>query len=108
MAESSVPISGVGTVQLVRNLLVTTQNTDGTLSAKLEQVVAIADSNGNLIDLNLAPIENVQTQLMVDIRKELMIQNELLVLLLTSGAPIDLEKEYRNDKIYQNPYTPSP
>jgi hypothetical protein len=106
--ETAVTINAIQATQQIRNLAVITRNADGSLSSKLEQVVAIADENGILLDLSLAPRLDIHMQLLTDIRKELMIQNELLVSLLGNGTPINLDKEYRDSRDYLNPYTPSP
>ena len=109
--ETAIPV-GVSTDKQVRNLVVTAV-INGVPTPVMMQVVSIADSQGNILDLGITKKQDVNLQLLGDIRKEMMIQNELLVQLLTttqvpggSGAftpTIDLEKEYRQDRSYDFP-----
>ena len=100
--ETAVPLGTQTGGQQVRNLLVTTL-INGVPTPVLMQVIAIADISGNLLDLGLASRSDLHNQLLVEMRRELMIQNELLVQGL--GLSIDLDREYRNDRIYDVPTT---
>ena len=103
VSESPVAIGPIGTSQQVRNLTATVL-VNGVLTNVLMQVVGLSDQNGNLIDMNITKRQDIELQLLVDIRRELLIQNEMIAQML-SGAPlfvppIDLDKEYRRDPAF--------
>ena len=107
MPEVGVPIGPVGTTQQVRNI---TANVliNGVLTPVLMQVVGLADPNtGNLLDMNIAKRLDQCCLIFQDIRKELLIQNEMLAMMLAQTPPvspvIDLDKEYRNNPQYDFP-----
>jgi hypothetical protein len=50
--ESFVQVAPDGTGKQIRNLLVTESAIDGTLSSRYMQVVAIADGDGNVLNLS--------------------------------------------------------
>ena len=97
-AESSVSLGQPTGAPLVRNLLVTTM-INGVPTQVMMQVVSIADQQGALIDL---PRENPLLQVLLDIRRELMIANELTAddLARTHDLSVNIEKEYRHDPAY--------
>ena len=108
--ESAVPIGAAGTNQQVRNIQATV-TINGVPTPVLMQVVAIADQYGNPVGYDEAVGRAVQGQLLADIRRELMIQNELLAMwiantpaLIQGVTPIvpsiDVDKEYRSDPVY--------
>jgi len=107
--ESAVPIGAAGTNQQVRNIQATIL-INGVQTPVLMQVVSLADQYGNPVIYDESATRSVQGQLLADIRRELMIQNELLAIqlantpLLASGvapaARIDLDAEYRSDRSY--------
>ena len=94
MPESSVALGTAVGGQQVRNLLVTTL-INNIPTQVLMQVIALADQEGNL--LKLAPWD-APLEILMDIRREMMINNELLVLGL--NLTVDIEKEYRQDKAF--------
>ena len=97
-AESSVPLGTSTGGQAVRNLLVTTL-INGVATPVLMQVIAISDQQGNMLDL---PRESPLLQVLADIRRELMITNDLYAeeFSRTFDINIDIEKDYRGDKLY--------
>ena len=108
--ESAVPIGPSGTTQQVRNIQVTAI-INGVPTPVLMQVVSIADQFGNPISYDESILYPLHIQLLADIRRELMIQNELTAIWLANtpalppgAAPalpqIDLDKEYRSDPSY--------
>ena len=107
--ESAVPIGAAGTTQQVRNIQATVQ-INGVATPVLMQVVSVADQYGNPISYDEQTLYTLHIQLLADIRRELMIQNDLTAiwlantpLLPTGVAPAllaDLDKEYRADKSY--------
>ena len=99
MAESSVAISGIEPTSRIRNLLVTTL-VNNVPTPVLMQVVSIANESGKLIDLDSGSRLDTLIAISLDVRRELLIQNELLIQGL--GLDIDLEKEYRNDPEYND------
>lgn len=94
--ESAVAITGAGAAQSVRNLAVTTRNADGTLTTKIQQVVSVADSDGSLLDVSVVSVLKDIFLILRDIRREILIQNEILVNGL--NLKVDLDKEYRRDE----------
>ena len=108
VAETAVPIGAAGTSQQVRNVVGSVM-INGVLTPVLMQVVLLSDQNANILDMNLARRLDVMNQLLVDIRKEMMISNELMAISLgqpaTNPITIDLDKEYRLDSSYDYPNT---
>ena len=106
VTETAVPIGAAGTSQQVRNVNATVL-INGVPTPVIMQVVLMADAQGNLLDLNITKRQDIELQLLADIRKELMILNDLFVLHLVAVAPlnpvIDLDKEYRRDPSYDYP-----
>ena len=104
--ETAVPVGASGTNQQVRNLIATVL-INGVATQVMMQVVSLADQNGNLLDMNLGARMDSQLQLLADIRRELLIQSDLMAQMLSNAAPFppppDLEKEYRQDPYYSNP-----
>lgn len=107
--EAAVPIGAAGTTQQVRNIQATI-TINGVATPVLMQVVAIADQGGNPVSYDESILYPMHIQLLADIRRELMIQNELFLMQLanipalspgTPGIPtVDLDKEYRSDPSY--------
>ena len=104
--ETGVPIGPIGTTQQVRNVTATVL-INGVATPVLMQVVSLADQNGNLIDINSTKRQDVELQLLVEIRRELMIQNELLSQWMAMTFPnvpgVSLDQEYRRDPVYDYP-----
>lgn len=65
----------------------------------LQQVVTLANNTGNETELNWADLAREQIALLTEIRRELMIMNELLIEGLNLRK-VDLDKQYRNDPYY--------
>jgi hypothetical protein len=107
--ESAVPIGAAGTSQQVRNIQVTTL-INGVPTTVLMQVIALADQYGNPVSYDEGTLYPLHIQLLADIRRELMISNELWQIelsnlpMLPQGTPaaaqIDLDREYRSDPAY--------
>jgi hypothetical protein len=107
--ESAVPIGAAGTSQQVRNIQATVL-INGVPTPVLMQVVALADQYGNPVSYDEQMLYPLHIQLLADIRRELMIQNDLIAIelanmpLLAPGvapaAVVDLDKEYRADGSY--------
>ena len=107
--ESAVPIGAAGTSQQVRNIQATVL-INGVPTPVLMQVVSISDQYGNPLSYDEQTLYPIHIQLLADIRRELMIQNDLIAIELAnmpllsqdtaSAARIDLDKEYRSDPSY--------
>ena len=101
--SAAVPIGAAGTSQQVNNLVATVL-VNGVATQVLMQVVSLSDTQGNILDMNITKRQDVELQLLADIRRELTILNDLFVLHLAAVAPlnppIDLDKEYRRDPSY--------
>ena len=107
--ESAVPIGAAGTSQQVRNIQATVL-INGVATPVLMQVVSISDQYGNPVSYDEQTLYPIHLQLLADIRRELMIQNEMVAIqlanmpLLQQGVPaaavIDLNAEYRSDPSY--------
>ena len=107
--ESAVPIGPSGTTQQVRNIQATVL-INGVATPVLMQVVSVADQNGNPISYDEQTLYPLHIQLLADIRRELMIANELWAIELanlpalpsnqTAAAVIDVDREYRADQSY--------
>ena len=94
MPESAVALGTTVGGQQVRNLLVTTL-INNIPTQVLMQVIALADQDGNLLKVSS---RDAQLDVLMDIRREMIINNELLVLGL--NLTVDIEKEYRQDKAF--------
>ena len=103
VSESAVPIGAAGTSQQVRNLIATVL-INGVATPVMMQVISMSDQNGNLLDMGITRRQDIELQILADLRREVMIQNELMTQLLSVLAPntptIDLNKEYRSDPSY--------
>ena len=98
-AETTVPLGTSTGGQAIRNLLVKTY-VNGVATDVLMQVVSISDQQGNLLDL---PRESLLINLLSDIRRELMIANDLAAerFARTFDINLDVDKEYRDDPAYK-------
>ena len=113
--EAVVPV-GTADNKQIRNVVTQTQVGGAAPAPALQQVITLADANGNLLDLALSTREDVMVGLLAEIKRELMIQNELLATWMTATAapvpgslylpPIDLDKEYRTAREYDTPNVP--
>ena len=107
--EAAVPIGAAGTSQQVRNIQATIL-INGVATPVLMQVVSIADQYGNPVSYDEQALYPLHIQLLADLRREWMILNELITILLantpllgpgvTPAAVIDIDKEYRSDGCY--------
>ena len=107
--ESAVPIGAAGTSQQVRNIQATVL-INGIATPVLMQVVSISDQYGNQVSYDEQTLYPIHLQLLADIRRELMLQNELIAIELAnmpllpagaaSAAVVDLDREYRSDPSY--------
>jgi hypothetical protein len=108
--ESAVPIGPAGTTQQVRNIQATVL-INGVPTPVLMQVVSISDQFGNPVSYDEQTLYPLHIQLLADMRRETMILNELVSMLLANTpaiqpgvAPavpqIDLDREYRSDPSY--------
>ena len=107
--ESAVPIGAAGTTQQVRNINATVL-INGVPTPVLMQVISIADQYGNPVSYDEQVLYPLHIQLLTDLRREWMIQNELIAILLANtpalapgavaAANIDLDAEYRFDRSF--------
>ena len=106
VSETAVPVGAAGTAQQVRNIIATVL-INGVATPVMMQVVALADQNGAVIDMALGARLDAHTALLMDIRRESMIQTCLLAQLLNATNPllpqIDVNSEYRANSDFNLP-----
>lgn len=105
VTEQGVSVGSAATSGQVRNVIATVM-IGGVATPVLMQVVALADQNGNLLDMGLAQRLDDVIELLADIRRESMINNEIwsqfMGLQFPSVPAPRIDDEYRKDPAFTN------